>query len=179
MKRFCVCFLVLLSASAATVSAQEADHRFDRPARVRDYGKAVIDPLAWGSVTLSTLLDQVRDDPETWTFGDRALSNSGRFLLEETIFHGVAAMQDRSTWYYPCTCTDVPTRVGHAFVEAFTDHDRAGNTYVSAARIGAPFGAAITEALWRPDRSVGEAAAAASSSLIFTGLFNIVREFIQ
>ena len=70
-------------------------------------------------------------------------------------------------------------RVVHAFSEAFTNHYRTGAAHVSAARIGAPYGAAFAEALWRPDRSIGDAFMAGSTSLVFTGLSNIVREFIR
>ncbi len=164
---------------AGPLHAQQTDTRFDPPARVHDYMVSLADPFSWASVAGSTLLDQIRGDPEGWTFGDRVLSNAGRFILEETIFHGVAAAQDRSTWYYPCECTGIPARAAHAFAEAFTDHDRSGAAHVSAARIGAPYGAALAEALWRPDRSIGEALMTGSTSLLFTGVFNIVREFVR
>ena len=176
MKRLLMSALLLTGLTAPAV-AQQADPRFDSPARLREYGGALLDPLSWTSVAASTLLDQIRDDPENWSFGDRALSNGGRFVLEVTIFHGVAAKQDRSTWYYKCECTDTPTRVVHAFAEAFTDHDRNGVAHVSVARISAPYGAALAEALWRPDRSIGDAVMTGSTSLVFTGLFNMVREF--
>jgi hypothetical protein len=179
MTRFCTLVLLLSSLAAHPVAAQQADDRFGGSARLRDYTASLIDPVSWGSVTASTLLDQLGDDPEAWDFGDRAISNAARFVLEESIFHGVAALQDRSTWYYPCACADIPGRVGHAFAEAFTDHDRAGVAHVSTARIGAPYGAALAEALWRPDTSIGDAVITGSTSLIFTGLFNIVREFVR
>ncbi len=171
--------LVLIAFIAPPLSAQQADARFDAPARLRTYGGALIDPYSWGGVLGSTLIDQIADNPESWDFSDRALSNAARFVLEESIFHGVAALQDRSTWYYPCTCQGIPERTAHAFAEAFTDHDRAGGTHVSAARISAPYAAAFAEALWRPDRSFGGAITTGSTSLIFTGLFNIVREFLS
>jgi hypothetical protein len=171
--------LLFLSACAAPLQAQDESKRYEPPARFQEYATAVIDPISWGNVAASTLLDQIGDNPESWGFTDRALSNASRFLLEETIYHGVAALQDRSTWYHPCECTDWPSRSGHAFAQAFTDYDRAGVSHVSAARIGAPYGAAIAEALWRPDTSIFDAIKTGSSSLVFTGLFNIVREFVR
>jgi hypothetical protein len=171
--------LIVSACSAAPVYAQHDPARFEPPARLREYGAAVLDPLEWAGVAASTLLDQIRDDPEDWDFGDRAVSNAARFVLEHSIYHGVAAWQDRSTWYYPCECTDIPTRAAHAFAEAFTDHDRSGAPHVSAARIGAPVGAAFAEALWRPDRSVGDAIVTGASSIVFKGMFNIVREFVR
>ena len=166
-------------AAAAPLDAQESTTRFDRPARVREYGASLFDVYSWAGVAGSTLLDQVLDNPDTWTLRERALSNSARFLLEESVYHGVAAMQDRSTWYYPCECTGVPERMVHAFAEAFTDHDRSGAAHVSVARLGASYGSATAEALWRPDVSVGHAISTATSSLVFSGLFNIVREFVS
>jgi len=177
MTRF-LAMALSLCALVAPLHAQQTDTRFDRRARVHDYGVALIDPYAWASVAASTLIDEIGDNPDTWDFGDRALSNAGRFVLETSMYHGVAAMQDRSTWYYPCKCTGTAERAVHAFGEAFTDHDRAGATYVSVAQIGSTYGAAFIEALWRPDRSVGQAFRAGTTSLLFSGLFNIVREFL-
>jgi hypothetical protein len=164
---------------AAPAYAQHAPDRFEPAARLHDYTASLTDVYSWASVAGSTLIDQLRDDPESWDFGDRALSNAARFVLEESIYHGVAALQDRSTWYYPCECTGIPARSAHAFAEAFTDHDRTGAAHVSVARIAAPYSAALAETLWRPDASVGDALFAGSTSLVFTGLFNIVREFMR
>jgi hypothetical protein len=177
--RFSILILAVWGLAAAPLQAQEPTNRFDRPARVREYGASLFDVYSWASVAGSTLLDQIRDHPETWTFGDRALSNSGRFVIEESIYHGVAAMQDRSTWYYPCQCTGVPNRVAHAFAEAITDHDRTGATHISVARLGASYGAATVEALWHPEVSIGDAVTTATTSLVFSGLFNIMREFAR
>jgi hypothetical protein len=177
--RFSILIIAVGGLAAAPLQAQEAPNRFDRPARVREYGASLFDVYSWAGVAGSTLLDQLLDNPETWSFKDRALSNSARFVLEESVYHGVAAMQDRSTWYYPCECTAVPDRIGHAFAEAITDHDRSGVAHVSVARLGASYGAATAEALWRPDVSVGHAISTATSSLFFSGLFNVVREFVH
>ena len=179
MTRLVGAALVFVAAGAGSLQAQHAPARFDRPARVHEYAASLSDPYSWGSVAASTLLDHVLDNPETWTFGDRALSNAGRFVLEESIYHGVAALQDRSTWYYPCDCTAIPTRAAHAFAEAFTDHDRNGGIHVSTARLSATYGAALAEALWRPDTSIGDAVVTGSTSLLFSGAFNILREFVQ
>lgn len=178
MTRFAIT-LIILAAGAAPLKAQVDSARYEPRARFNEYATAVIDPISWGNVAASTLIDQIGDDPEDWGFTDRALSNASRFVLEETIYHGVAAVQDRSTWYHPCACTDVPSRTGHAFAQAFTDYDRAGIPQVSVARIGSRYGAAIAEALWRPDVSLLDAVKTGSSSLVFTGLFNIVREFVR
>jgi hypothetical protein len=179
MKMLFALALAFFTLHATPVGAQHAPARFEPAARFREYATAMIDPLSWAGVAGSTLLDQVRDDLEDWDFSDRALSNASRFVLEVSIFHGVAALQDRATWYYPCECEDIPGRVVHAFAEAFTDHDRTGARHVSAARIGAPYGAAFAEALWRPDRTIGDALMTGSTSLVFTGLFNMVREFVR
>jgi hypothetical protein len=179
MTRLFALLFVLSAVNANRLGAQQTTDRFAPSARVREYAVAMIDPVSWGSVAGSTLLDQLGDNPESWDFSDRLLSNSARFVLEVSIYHGVAAFQDRSTWYYPCECQDIPGRTVHAFAEAFIDHDRSGAAHVSAARIGSPYGAAVAEALWRPDVSLGDAVMTGSSSLIFTGLFNIVREFLQ
>jgi hypothetical protein len=178
MMRLLAAMLALPALSAASVSAQEAPNRFDPPARFHDYAVSIIDPYSWGNVAASTLIDQIGDNPDTWGFSDRAASNAARFFIEVSIYHGVAALQDRSTDYYACECTGIPNRAAHAFAQAFTDYDRAGVAHVSAARIGAPYGSAIAEALWRPDRSLMDAVQAGSSSIVFTGLFNIAREFI-
>lgn len=176
----CLTVVLLLSPLwTAPAAAQKASSRFDPPARIHEYTVSLVDVVSWGSVAGSTLLDQIGGDPEDWSFTDRALSNAARFVLEVSVYHGVAAIQDRSTWYQPCECTAIPARTAHAFAEAFTDRDRAGGTHVSAARIGAPYGAAVAEALWRPDTSIGDALMTGSTSLVFTGLFNIVREFLR
>ena len=171
--------LTLAVLGAAPAYAQHAPDRFEPAARLHDYAASLTDVYSWAGVAGSTLIDQLRDDPESWDFGDRALSNAARFVLEESIFHGVAALQDRSTWYYPCECTGVGARTGHDFAEAFVDHDRTGAEHLSVARIAAPYGAGFAEALWRPDTSIGDALLAGSTSLVFTGLFNIVREFVR
>ena len=80
MKNLFTLVMTLSALNAAPLAAQHAPQRFEPSARFREYGVAVIDPLAWAGVAGSTLLDQVRDDPEDWDFSDRALSNASRFV---------------------------------------------------------------------------------------------------
>jgi hypothetical protein len=175
----CLKVMLLLSAILpAPAAAQQAADRFELLARMREYGASLGDAVSWGGVAASTMIDQIGGNPDGWSLGDRALSNASRFVLEQSILHGVAAIQDRSTWYEPCACEGMPRRVAHAFAQAFTDRDRNGVPHVSAARVGATYGAAFAEALWRPDTSIEDAFVTGSTSLVISGLFNIVREII-
>jgi len=55
--------------------------------------------------------------------------------------------------------------------------DRSGDTELMV--FGTTYGAALAEALWRPDTSIGDAVVTGSTSLLFSGAFNILREFVQ
>ncbi|HEX6557933.1 MAG TPA: hypothetical protein VF021_00680 [Longimicrobiales bacterium] len=172
-----VLFAAVLSLSATPLLGQQNENRFDAPARRHDYLTSLFSPAALLGVAASTALDQIRDDPPEWNFGDRALSNTGRLVLQTSLHHGIAAVMDRSTWYYPCTCTDTGERVVHALAEAFADHDRQGKMYFSVAHVGSVYGSAFAESAWRPHRSLSEAFMSGTSSLVGSSLLNLWREF--
>ena len=171
--------LVVLLALALTGSAwaQQRDDRFEAAARKRAYVTALAGPSALLGITASTALDQLRDDPSSWKLTDRLLSNAGRLAVQESLHHGIAAIMGRSTWYYKCTCTDTGARVAHAFAEGFTDHDRAGATHLSVARFVGAFGGAYAESTWRPERTTADILMIGTSTLVTSGLWNLVHEF--
>ena len=146
---------------------------------MHDYVHALIGPSALLGIAAGTALDQIRDDPPQWNIGNRALSNAGRLAVQESVHHGLAAIMNRSTWYYPCSCTGTGARIAHAFGEAFTDHDVHGRTYLSVARIAGAYGGAYAESTWRPGRSGGEVIVAGTSSLVGSAVLNLWREFVH
>lgn len=161
------------------VNAQQSRDRFNATVRGRDYVRSLVGPSAWLGVGAATALDQVRDDPPQWNIGDRALSNWGRLGVQQTIHHGLAAVIDRSTWYYRCSCNGAGARIGHAFAETITDHDRSGATHFSIANVAGAYGGAWAETTWRPDRSSGEVLANGTATLLASGVLNLWREFVH
>lgn len=164
--------LVMLLAGDA--SAQSA--RFDGPARRHDYVRALIGPSALIGIGVATGIDELRDDPPTWDTTDRLVSNAGRSAVQASIHHGIAALMDRSTWYYKCECDGLGSRVGHAIAESITDHDRNGGTHFSIGRVAGAYGAAFAESTWRPDRRTEDVLLVGTSSIVGSALWNIVRE---
>ena len=169
--------LLLVLSMTGISRAQQQDDRFGSAARQHAYVSALIGPSALLGIGASTALDELRDDPTSWHVGDRLLSNAARLAVTESLHHGIAALMDRSTWYYRCTCTDTGGRVVHAFAEAVTDHDRRGATHVSVARIVGAFGGAFAESTWRPERSTADVLFIGTSTLVTSGLWNLVHEF--
>lgn len=179
MKTRTLALAAALLLCASRLPAQQRTDRFSGSARLHDYVHSLVSPTAVLGVAAATALDQIRDDPAEWSLGERALSNAGRLVVQTSIQHGIAAVMDRSTWYYRCGCRDTGARVVHAFGEAFTDHDRSGQAHFSVARVAGAYGASYAEAAWRPGRSGAEAFVAGTTSLIGSGVLNLWREFIR
>ena len=173
-----VILLTLVSAMPLMAQQNNAD-RFSGSARGKEYISSLIGPSAWLGVGAATALDQIRDDPPQWNVGKRALSNWGRLGVQVTVHHGLAAMIDRSTWYYKCSCTDTGARIGHAFAEAFTDHDRSGGAHFSIATTAGAIGGAWAESTWRPGRTSGGVLLGAAESMVGSGVLNLWREFVH
>lgn len=175
--------VLLLVASAPAIFAQRATERRFDSGRTHEYMNSIVSPLALLGVAVGTAADQLRDDPPDWNgssgFAKRFASNVGRLAVQETVHHGLAAAMDRSTWYYPCTCQTPGSRIGHAFVEAFTDHDRAGHTALSVSRIAGAYSGAFAQQLWRPGVSNEEAVITGTTTLVLGGVVNLWREFVH
>lgn len=175
--------LAALFVSINTANAQRASDRFSSHAREHAYIHTLIGPTALLGVGVATAYDELSDEPPEWDgssgFWKRAASNAGRFVVQTSLHHGVAAVMDRSTWYYDCTCRGTGARIGHAFAEAITDHDISGHTHFSVARVAGAYGGAAAQSLWQPNMSGGEVLFSGTMALVGSGVVNLWREFVH
>jgi hypothetical protein len=95
-----------------------------------------------------------------------------------SVRHGLAALMHRSTdyGYRRCECHGFGPRVGHAFLETFTDRRDDGSRALSVPRIAGDYAGGFAGLAWQRDRNVGDALRSTTLSYGFKALFNIGRE---
>lgn len=172
-----------LAALLAAPAAAQGGPEWEAGGRARAYARGLFGPGALVGIAGSTALDQAGKDPTEWGddaggFGRRLASNAGRNAVEETIRHGLAAAMRRSVVYQRCGCRDVGGRIEHAWLEAITDRNRAGDRMLSLPRLAGAYGGALAERGWRPDREPIDVVAIGTGTILFAGLSNLWREFV-
>lgn len=176
--------LLLIGHGAALGQSAESDGEWSGAGRFHAYVHDLIGPGAILGVAGATALDQLRDDPAEWSrnatgLGHRAATNAASHVVAESVRHGLAIALGRSTRYQRCECSGFGPRVGHAFVETFTDRDRAGARMVSIPRLGGAVAGALSQRIWRPSETNGDTALRIAGSLLFSVASNAVNELIH
>ena len=176
--------LLLIGHGAALGQGGESDVEWSGAGRVHAYVHDLIGPGAILGVAGATALDQVRDDPAEWStnaegLGHRAATNAASLVVAQSFRHGLAIALGRSTRYQRCECSGFGPRVGHAFVETFTDRDRAGGRMVSIPRLGGAVAGALSQRIWRPSETNSDTALRIAGSLLFSLASNAANELIH
>lgn len=172
-----------LGAGEAQAQSGTATEEWTQAGRLRAYRNDLFGPFALIGTAIASVVDHARDEPEEWSrdaggFGQRVASNAGVLVVGQTTRHGVAIALGRSTRYQRCRCSGFGPRVGHAFVETFTDRNRAGDRALSVARIAGTVAGVYAQRLWRPDVSGDEIAARVAGALAYGALTNVVKELV-
>jgi hypothetical protein len=177
--------VTLLGLAGGEAQAQRgtATDEWSPAGRLHAYRHDLFGPSALIGTAIASVIDHARDEPEEWGrdaggFGQRVASNAGVLVVGQTTRHAVAIALGRSTRYQRCRCSGFAPRVGHAFVETFTDRNRAGDRALSVARITGTVAGVYAQRLWRPDVNGNEIAARVAGALVYGALSNAVSELI-
>lgn len=171
---------MLLLACAAPLRAQTAPRDSlasdsTAPDPVEVFVMDLVDPIALATAVAMGVYDHARVEPYEWGGGADALtqriaSQAGGHVIGTSVRHGVAAALNRSVAYESCGCPDRPeARVGHAFVETFTDRDLAtGRRVFSESFIAGTYAGALVPTLWHPDVDLADGFKSGTLSIVFT-----------
>jgi len=170
---------LLTTISTTPVSGQESDSQ----RRERNYIKAMIGPAPLIRIVAGTVIDQWQDDPEDWDqdvggFAQRLGSNAGSRWVNVSVRHGIAALQNRTTSYQRCECTDTWGRVRQAVLGTVTDFDEQGDRHFSVAQVSGALAGSSVKLIWVPDYDLGDVGRGTLMSLGVTAAGNLIREFI-
>lgn len=172
-----LCSAPLAAQEDASVSADSVVHPVE--AFVTD----LADPLDAGFAVFLGLYDHARNAPDEWGGGfdalaQRVVSRAGGHVIGTSVRHGMAAALGRSTAYEPCGCTGTGARVGHVFVETFTDRDRSGRRVFSEPYLAGTLAASLAPAAWHPDVSLRDGLKGSAVSVLFTLASRIALELV-
>ena len=176
--------LLLIGHGAALGQGAQSDAEWSGAGRFHAYVHDLIGPGAILGVAAATALDQLRDDPAEWPknaqgLGHRAATNAASNVVAVSVRHGLAVALGRSTRYQRCECSGFGPRIGHAFVETFTDRDRAGARMVSIPRLGGAVAGALSQRIWRPSETTSDTGLRIVGSLLFSLASNAANEMIH
>jgi hypothetical protein len=192
--RCCIMATALLS-SAAVVSAQSPASpgpvvRAPAPIRIsaenvrlNNYIRDLAGPKLLIGVVGGGVLEYLRDRPSYDDNGgdylaSRIASRAGQAVVQASVYHGLAALMQRSTEYQPCECSGFGSKIEHALVETFTDRGADGSRAFSVPRFAGAYAGSFARLAWEPHRSVGDVALNTTFSFGLTAVFNIARELV-
>jgi hypothetical protein len=148
-------------------------------ARMHNYVRDLFDVGSAIAVFGGALVLQIANSPQEWGNGvsgyvDRAASNAGQLVVQETVQHGLAAAMGLTTEYERCGCTDFGEKAEHAAVGAVTDRNASGRRVFSVPRVAGAFAGSFATMLWWPNRSAGTAALNGGLALVGSAGWNFV-----
>lgn len=190
--RSCIMATALLT-SAAVVSAQSPASpgpvvRAPVPIRVsaenvrlNNYIRDLAGPKLLIGAVGGGVLEYLRDQPKYEDNGgdylaSRIASRAGQAVVQASVYHGLAALMQRSTEYQPCECSGFGPKIEHALVETFTDRRVDGSRALSVPRLAGAYAGSFARLAWEPHRSAGDVALSTTLSFGLTAVFNIARE---
>jgi hypothetical protein len=170
-----------LSVAAGTISAQAPIRVTSDNVRLDNYLHDLAGPGALVGIVGGSLLDQVRNkhgsfDDGVNGFAQQMAARAGEAAVQVSVRHGLAALMHRSTGYQPCHCHGFGPKVGHAFLETFTDLRPDGSRALAVPDLAGAYAGSFASLAWRHDRNVGDALIGTTLSFGFSALFNVARE---
>lgn len=107
------------------------------------------------NVSVIASVAQLRNDPPEWgrsTGGmeRRVGSTYGRTIIGNATHEGLAAVFGTDPRYFPCGCSGLFRRSGHALEMTFLTYDRDGHKVPDLAQLSGAYGGAMIGTLWYP-----------------------------
>jgi hypothetical protein len=134
--------LAPVQAHAQNVTNTDSLTRMGRYMHNIGYGAAL--GFVWAGV------DQLQDDPDDWTYGQRLASGLGEFLIQETVTDGLAWAMHRPMIYPYCTCDHTTNRIGWGLKLGVLDQLPNGKLTPAWPRIIGAYAGSFAQASWRP-----------------------------
>jgi hypothetical protein len=130
------------------------------------------------------VLEYLRDRPSYEDNGGdylagRIASRAGQAVVQASVYHGLAALMQRSTEYQPCECRGFGPKIEHALLETFTDRTADGSRALSIPRFAGAYAGSFARLAWEQDHSVADVALSTTLSFGLTAVFNIARELAR
>jgi hypothetical protein len=175
-------------ASSSVVASPGPVSIYARPTpgqRIGGYGLMTFGPIPILESAGSAGIDQFENSPPEWKqgvegFGKRFASDFGTATVATTTRYGLSEVFREDSLYYPCDCTGIFPRVGHAAISAVTARRGAdGHRAFSLSGLVAPYaGSTVAVYGWYPSRFGAEDAFRMGNYRLMTGVFgNIATEF--
>ena len=126
--------------------------------RLRSYLLRTYGPLKMTELVIGSAISQADDVPPEWrqgwgAYGKRFASDVGSSAVGGTAKFVLAEALHLDTRYYPCECTGILRRIGHAFKSAITARaGEDGHTVFSVPALAAPYAGGFSTLLWYPSR---------------------------
>ena len=175
--------------SSALPAATPQNGTYVRPTgktRFKWYVNSMFGPVSLGKDVALAGISTWRNSPEEWGphwegFGKRAASNLGKGIIKNSVQFGLDEAFSLDSHYYRSTDRSIGGRVKNAFVSVVTARDKTGNRTFGFPRIAGTYSSSIIAAeTWYPSRYTWkDGLTNGTISLGFTGVFNLVKEFIK
>lgn len=152
--------------------------------RVRQYLWDMAGPGTLAGASLKAGIDHLRDVPQEWDqthggYGRRLASVGGRFAVQTTVTHGLAAVMDRQTTYPRCECSGRGRRLRHALLGTVTDLREDGRRTLAVPRMAGAYAGAFAQLAWHPGKvDAGDALKSGTAFVVSAAIQNLAREFL-
>jgi hypothetical protein len=100
---------------------------------------------------------QTLNTPDEWGrtpegFGRRLGSSYGSSLIRNSMHDSMAAAVGTDPRYFPCACTGIVQRSGHALKMTLLTYNRNGRMVPDIPQLSGAYGGSMIETMWYPDR---------------------------
>jgi hypothetical protein len=170
-------------------SATPQNGNYVRPngkTRFKRYANSMFGPISLGKDVALAGISTWRNSPEEWGphwegFGKRVASNLGKGIIKNSIQFGLDEAFTLDSHYYRSKDRSFGAKVSNAFVSVVTARDRNGGRTLGFPRIVGTYSSSVIAAeTWYPSRYTWkDGLKNGTISLAFTGVFNLVKEFIK
>jgi hypothetical protein len=100
---------------------------------------------------------QVIDSPSEWKgttngFALRLGSSYGSSVIQNSVHESMAGIAGTDPRYFPCACTGLVRRSGHALKMTFLTYNRSGHQTLDIPQLSGAYGSSMISTMWYPDR---------------------------
>jgi hypothetical protein len=95
-------------------------------------------------------VDQLQDEPEQWSYGQRLASGVGEFVIQESVTDLLSWGMHRPLDYTYCHCDGFGRKLGWSMQSAFTDVLPDGRRTAAVPRIFGAYAGSFAQAAWLP-----------------------------
>ena len=155
--------------------------------RMRSYALITLGPIPIAETAASAGIDQFDNSPPEWKqgargYGKRFASDFGISAVGTTTRYALSEAFREDPLYYPCECTGIFPRVGHASISALTARrGQNGHRAFSLSALLAPYaGSSAAVYGWYPSRYGAKDAFRLGNYSLLTSVFgNVALEFFN